>query len=289
MVELNDPSIRNMGLSVSETRNLWWPENAMEPIGKTSMTPHSNVNEMAALKWGAATDIGRLRERHEDAFAIEPEIGLFMVVDGMGGHSSGGLAAQMVAQDLPPMIENRLDTLKRHSPQAVRGLLKTALVEQNRYLHAEGNSESGCAGMGATLALLLLDGGRAYIANVGDSRVYQFRRGQLTQLSVDHSVVAELLRTGKITPEEALHHSSQGIVTQYLGMPEPIQPLIRSVALHGDDRFLLCSDGLTDLVGERAIAGALRAETRPQIACDRLVEAATDNITVVIVSWPQAD
>ena len=260
------------------------------------MTQHSNVNEIATttLDWGAATDIGKVRERNEDAFAVEPETGLFVVVDGMGGHSGGGLAAQMIAQDLPAMIENGLDALKRHSPQAVRNLLKAALAEQNRQLVAEGSSESGCLGMGATLSLLLIRGERAYAANVGDSRAYQLRRGRLTQLSVDHSVVAELLRGGKITPDEALHHSSQGIVTQYMGMPEPMNPLVRSVALQGGDRFLLCSDGLTDLVSEREIAGILRTETRPQVACGRLVEAANragghDNITAVAVSWPEAE
>ncbi len=259
------------------------------------MTEYSSAGETTAslLSWGAATDIGRLRERNEDAFVVEPGAGLFLVVDGMGGHSGGGLAARMVAQDLPPMIENGLDRLRSRSPQAIRTLLKTAIAEQSGYLQREGESESGCTGMGATLALTLVSGDRAYVANVGDSRVYRFRRGRLAQLSVDHSVIAELLESGQITPEEAPHHSSQGIVTQYMGMPEPIQPLVRSLALHPGDRFLLCTDGLTDLVSEAAIAAMLRTEIYPQAACEKLVEAANraggaDNITVVVVAWPDA-
>ncbi len=259
------------------------------------MTEHSTGVDtiLSPLRWGAVTDIGKLRERNEDTFVVEPEAGLFLVVDGMGGHSGGGLAARMVAQDLPPMIENGLDALKGRGAPSVRHLLKTTLAEQSRHLQREGDSESGCSGMGATLALVLVVGDRAYVANVGDSRVYRFRRGRLTQLSVDHSVVSELLEAGQITPDQAPHHSTQGIVTQYMGMPEGIEPLVRSTALHGGDCFLLCSDGLTDLVSEPAIAAVLKAQMHPQTACDRLVGAANqaggaDNTTAVLVTWAEA-
>ncbi|MBN1362071.1 MAG: serine/threonine-protein phosphatase [Sedimentisphaerales bacterium] len=259
------------------------------------MTDHSSGGETTVSRfgWGAVTDIGKLRERNEDAFVVEVEAGLFLVVDGMGGHRGGGLAARMVAQDLPPMIENGLDALKSRHPRVVRALLKAAIVEQSGQLLREGDSESGCAGMGATLALLLISDGRAYVANVGDSRVYRLRRGRLARLSVDHSVVSELLEAGQITPEEATGHSSQGIVTQYMGMPEQVEPLVRSTALNPGDRFLLCTDGLTDLASDAAITAVLKAETDPQIACDRLVDAANraggaDNITAVVVTWPEA-
>jgi protein phosphatase len=258
------------------------------------MTEHSSGSEAApyVLSWGATTDIGKLRERNEDAFVVEPEAGLFLVVDGMGGHRGGGLAARMVAQDLPPMIENGLDALRSRNSQSVRNLLKTTIAEQSRHLQREGDSESGCAGMGATLAVVLVADGRAYIANVGDSRVYRFRQGRLTQLSVDHSVVSELLESGQITPDEASNHSTRGIVTQYMGMPEGIEPLVRSVSLNGGDCFLLCTDGLTDLVSERAITTMLKSEVYPQAAADRLVEAANraggaDNTTVVVVAWAE--
>lgn len=258
------------------------------------MTDHTSGSEATAglLQWGAATDIGKLRERNEDAFVVEPEAGLFLVADGMGGHRGGGLAATTVAQDLPPMIENGLDAVKSRSPKSVRHLLKTAIIEQSHFLRREGDSESGCVGMGATLAVVLISDGRAYVANVGDSRVYRLRRGRLTQLSVDHSVVSELIETGQITPDEASTHTERGIVTQYMGMPERVEPLVRSAALDVGDRFLLCTDGLTDLVNERAITAVLKAEMQPQAACDRLVEAAnraggTDNITAVILAWTE--
>lgn len=256
------------------------------------MTDCSGGGESAPrpFSWGAATDIGKVRERNEDTYVVEPEAGLFLVIDGMGGHRGGALAAQVVAQDLPPMIETGVDELKGRNAQSVRRLLKTIIAEQSRHLNWEGDSESGYVGMGATLALVVLLGGRAYTANVGDSRVYRFRRGRLAQLSVDHSVISELLEAGHITAHEAQDHSDRGIVTQYMGMPEGVEPLVRSSALSGGDRFLLCTDGLTDLLSEEAIAETLAAEPAAQVACDRLVEAAnraggTDNITAVVVNW----
>ncbi len=176
---------------------------------------------------------------------------------------------------------------RRQSPVFVR---LWSAHRRSRHLAREGDSESGYVGMGATLALVLLMGGRAYAANVGDSRVYGLRRGRLTQFSVDHSVVSELLEAGHITPGEAENHSARGVVTQYMGMPEGVEPLVRSSMLDRGDCFLLCTDGLTDLLSERTIAEILAAEVDPQVASDRLVAAAnraggTDNITVVVVNW----
>jgi serine/threonine protein phosphatase PrpC len=258
------------------------------------MTDCASGDGLASLsfRWGAATDRGKVRERNEDAYVVEPEAGLFVVIDGMGGHRGGHVAAGVVAQDLPPMIENAVDKLKTRNPRSVRRLLRRAIAEQSRHLCWEADSESGYVGMGATLVVVLLLGGRVYAANAGDSRIYRLRRGRLTQLSADHSVVSELLEAGHITPDEAQNHSAQGVVTQYMGMPEGVQPRVRSAALRAGDRFLLCSDGLTDLLDERAIAEILAAQIEPQAACDRLVEAAnraggTDNITVVVVNWEE--
>lgn len=240
--------------------------------------------------WGSATDIGRAREDNQDAMAAEPEAGLFLVVDGMGGHLGGDIAATMVAEDLPPMIENGLERLRSHRPRSIQRLVKNTVIKQSRLLHLEGDSETGRAGMGATMVLLLLTGGRAFIVNVGDSRLYRLRDGCLKQLTVDHSVISELLEAGHITPDEAKYHSEQGVVTQHMGMPEVVEPHVRSVALKTQDCFLLCSDGLTDLVEEDQICHVLTSEPDPQIACQRLIEAANkaggfDNITAVVVRW----
>jgi len=255
----------------------------IEPLGATE-------GATDRFLWAAASDIGRLREDNQDAFAAEPEAGLFLVVDGMGGHRGGAIAAATVAQDLPPVIELGLDRLRTRNGRSIRRLLRKAILDQSRHVHREGDSESGCIGMGATLVLALFAGDRVYIANVGDSRIYRLRKGRLEQFSEDHSVVSELLGAGQITPDEAANHVDRGVVTQYMGMPEAVEPHVRSAALKPGDRFLLCTDGLTDLVSDEAIAETLVANPEPQAACRTLVEAAnraggTDNVTVILTLW----
>ena len=246
------------------------------------------------FRWAAASNVGKVRDENQDSFLVEPELGLFLVSDGMGGHRGGGLASKIVAEDLPPMIESmiesRLDTLKTRSATAVGSLLKKALAEQSRQLQMEGTSENGYKDMGATVAVALLIGERAYIANVGDSRIYRLRRNKLRQLTKDHSVVSELLDQGRIEPKEADEHDAQGQITRYIGMEERAHPYVRSFLLKEGDRLLLCTDGLTDLVADEAIAGILGRDSGCQAVCKTLVKAAnaaggTDNITVVVADW----
>ena len=252
--------------------------------------PKDAAGTLGPLCWGAASDIGKVREENQDAFAAEPEAGLFLVIDGMGGHRGGKVAARMIAQDLPPVIELAIDHLRKRRPRAIRRTLKRIIAEQNRHVHREGDSESGYLGMGATLVAVLLTGGRAYVANVGDSRVYRWRAGRLRRLTVDHSVVSELLEAGHITPDEADTHADLGVVTQYMGMPEGVEPSVCSLALKPDDRFLLCTDGLTDLVDEPHIADILATSLDPQRAAEALIATANtagghDNVTAIVIHW----
>jgi protein phosphatase len=249
-----------------------------------------DLNLGCPFRWAAASDIGRLRQENEDTFIVEPEAGLFLVSDGMGGHKGGALAANIVAQDLSAMIETRLHELKSTSPRAIRALFKRTIVEQSQQLQMEADSESGYKGMGATLVMALIQKGRAFIANLGDSRIYRLRRGQLKQLTKDHSVVSELVSEGKIEPHEAENHAAAGQITHYVGMDERVAPHIRSFALQRGDRLLLCTDGLTDMVGDKDIERILRTQTKSEAACEVLVNAANaaggqDNITVVVVDW----
>jgi protein phosphatase len=188
------------------------------------------------------------------------------------------------------MIEVRLDKLKVGSPATIRSLFRKAIVEQSRQLHLEGTSETGYKDMGATLVAALLRNNRAYIANLGDSRIYRFRNRRLLQLTKDHSVVSELLDRGKIKPEEAENHESQGEITHYIGMEDKAGPHIRSFQLKKGDRLLLCTDGLTDEIDDNAIADILAGKQDCTKACQALVDAANaaggqDNITVIIVDW----
>ncbi len=246
--------------------------------------------EKLARRWGAASDVGNVRDENEDSLVVEAEVGLFLVCDGMGGHRGGALASKIVADDLPVMIETRLAKMKGHSVRAIRAMLKRTIAEQNRQLQMEGTSEAGYKGMGATVVLALLRDGRGYAANMGDSRLYLFRKGRLSQRSRDHSVVSGLLRRGKIDAEEAQNHDAQGQITHYVGMEEEGRPYVRSFMLKEGDRLLLCTDGLTDAISDKAIAKILKKEADPQAACQALVDAANaagghDNITAVVVDW----
>ena len=240
--------------------------------------------------WAAETDPGRLRPENEDSFFADPETALFVVSDGMGGHRGGALASGIVSEDLPVMIENALDKLKVGTTRSVRSLLEKAIAEQSRQLQLEGTSETGYQDMGATLVIALLRKKRCFVANVGDSRAYRLRSGRFMQLTRDHSVVSELIERGRITPEEAPDHAASGQLTRYIGMGDKVRSHVRSFALKNRDRILLCTDGLTDMLGDKEIAAILKAETDPHIACKTLVAAANsagghDNVTALIIDW----
>ncbi len=242
------------------------------------------------------SDVGRVRRANEDACRVEPEIGLFVVSDGMGGHAGGRLASTIVTEDLPVMIENKLHTLRAAAPRAVRRVFKATVAEQSRQLRLEAlGGEHGYTEMGATVIVLLIKDARAYIANLGDSRIYRLRNGKLRQLTRDHSVVSELLETGAIDLHEAADHEAQGQITRYLGMDHKAAvPHVKTFALRKADRLLLCTDGLTDMLGDRAVRDILMSVDRPDEACRDLIDAANaagghDNITAVVIDYTRAD
>jgi protein phosphatase len=242
------------------------------------------------LRCAGLSHIGKVREENEDTFLMDPELGLFIVSDGMGGHRGGELASKIVKEDLPVMIEVRLDKLKVGTPTTIRSLFKKVIREQSRQLNLEGTSETGYRDMGATLVLALFRKDRAYIANLGDSRIYRFRNKRLVQLTRDHSVVAELLDKGKIKPEEAENHEAQGLITHYVGMEDKARPHVCSFQLKKSDRLLLCTDGLTDSIEDKAISAILSKKQVCKQTCRVLIDAANaagghDNITVVVIDW----
>jgi len=252
------------------------------------------LSEGLPFKWGVASDVGKVRTANEDAYVIEPEIGLFIVSDGMGGHKGGALASSIVAGDLSVMIENRLHRLKSDSPRAVRRLFKAAIAEQSRQLWIEGAvGEHGYREMGATVVVLLIRRRRACVANVGDSRLYRFRAGRLRQVTKDHSVIGELLEAGAIEPHEVENHAASGQITHYIGMETDAAAHVRTFALQKGDRLLLCTDGLTDMLDEKSITGILATENSAQTACEKLVQEANnagghDNITALIVDYTKS-
>ena len=241
------------------------------------------------LVWGAASDVGRIRQQNEDSFIADSR--LFVVADGMGGHNAGEVASAIAVRT---MLDAAGDGFTDHET------FVAAVRAANAAIHDAADGLSEQRGMGTTLtavAPLRLGAGEPpalSITNVGDSRTYVFRDGELRQLSVDHSYVQELLSEGLVTAEEARVHPRRNIVTRALGIDGSVSPDAWVIPLVVGDRFLLCSDGLVDEVTDSNIAAVLRSVTDPNRAASELVAAANrnggrDNVTVIVVDVHSAD
>ncbi|HWC11628.1 MAG TPA: Stp1/IreP family PP2C-type Ser/Thr phosphatase [Acidimicrobiales bacterium] len=236
---------------------------------------------MTTLRGGGATDVGRVRQINEDRFLARDDLGLYAVADGVGGHQAGEVASQMSVETLEQAF---LDP-------TTDGLVK-AIQAANEAVWHLAQSAAEKRGMGTTLtavALVQEDGeDHLAVANVGDSRVYLFQRGDLVQVSEDHSLVGELEREGQLTREEALVHPQRSIITRALGMDPEVEVDTWQLLPYAGDRLLLCSDGLTNEVPDERIASTLRRIGDPQEAAGDLVRQArahggNDNITVVVI------
>lgn len=244
---------------------------------------------MAALACAGLTDRGRVRETNQDRWFADPEQGLFIVADGMGGHAAGGLAATAVVETLPRLLAQGLGDSPDLSAPAVLERLLASIRTLSEQLRRKTEGRPGLDGMGSTLALALLLGRRALVAHLGDSRVYRFHAGVLQRVTRDHSVVQMLLEMGEIGPDDVANHPARGQITRYVGMQDEALPEARSLQLTGGDLLLLCSDGLTGMLPEPAITAILAEGRSLSDTCRSLIEAAnaaggTDNITALLVA-----
>ncbi len=240
------------------------------------------------VSFAAATDVGRVRAKNEDGFAILPEHGLVVVADGMGGEQAGAAAASAVVTLLPRFFAARMAVAAPAQGNNVAEALRCAVVELSTAIHRQSAGEVGLSGMGATVVALNIRGRRALVAHMGDSRAYLFRTRRLTQLTDDHSIVGILLRQGEITEEEARHHPARGRLSRFVGMGGDVGPDVRSIRLRAGDRLLLCTDGLTGMVDDANIAQLLGEHSDPDAACASLVAAANaaggvDNVTALVI------
>jgi PPM family protein phosphatase len=224
------------------------------------------------------TDTGRRRLRNEDAFICEPP--LFAVADGMGGARAGEVAAGLAAAALE---EAGSETLGADGVAAL-------IVEANRRIWERSLSDPKTAGMGAVVTAAVVDAraGTVAIGHVGDSRAYLLRGGSIEQLTTDHSLVAELMQSGVLTPEEAERHPQRSAITRALGTEETVEIDGFTISAEPGDVFLICSDGLSNMLSDDEIAAAIEnAAGDPHDAADTLVRAANehggeDNVTVVL-------
>lgn len=236
---------------------------------------------VAPLRWHscAATNVGYVRKINEDSFLDAREQGLWVVADGMGGHSRGERASQTIIEELQSFEAG--DVALRN----VQDLL-TRLQKANAYCRSMANGKV----MGSTVAALYLHEDAGYILWAGDSRIYRHRHGKFSQLTDDHSLVQELHRLGELTAEEAENHPSANVITRAIGVADEIEIQVRKVDLLPGDRFLVCSDGLFKDVRMQEVGYYLSLPS-PRQALDKLVQLAllrggTDNVTAIVVQTP---
>src|SRR3954447_16108346 len=220
---------------------------------------------MVTLRHGSATDVGRVRTNNEDALFISDR--LYVVADGMGGHQGGEVAS-----------ETAVRTMRETFVESTTNGLLEAAREANDAVIGRAAEDPDLHGMGTTLVAIAPteDGDALAWINVGDSRLYLLRGGELTQVSQDHSLVEEAVRSGELSPEEARTHPQRNIVTRALGIGANVTIDGDRVDAVADDRFLLCSDGLTDLVDDGKIAATLRQLADPGEAASELVRIANE-------------
>jgi PPM family protein phosphatase len=246
------------------------------------------------IRASGGTDPGKKRSNNEDSYLLDDELRLYAVADGIGGSEGGEVASRIAVETLHRALPDLLGVRDRTPPTGIGKnadprafALQQGVVLANRGIREAREKTAGLSGMGTTLTAVLLGKGRATVAHVGDSRAYLFRSGKLTQLTNDHALVAEQVRAGLITPEQARMSPYRHVITRALGIEDEVRADVAQHAVQKDDRFLLCTDGLTEMVDDAGIGGIL-ATVAPSEAVSRLIAAANDrggvdNITAVVV------
>src|SRR5437762_3021276 len=227
-----------------------------------------------------------IRSGNEDNFAAEadPQRGLFIVADGMGGHAAGEVASEMAVQ----IVYRELTELRDLETNGVERRVTESLKTANRAIHERTLIEVDKQGMGTTVSVLIIAGRRYLIGQVGDSRVYLLRDGALNQLTKDHSYVQEQVDAGFLTPEQARYHPYSNVITRCVGASPDVEPDVYNGTVQVGDVFLVASDGLTGMVDDRRIAGLLGTRTPPDRKVHQLISEANsrgglDNITAIVV------
>lgn len=251
------------------------PGRAEMPVeGRAGADSGSGSNEF--ISWGARSDVGLVRGHNEDSFLLQAP--LFIVSDGMGGHAAGEVASSIA-----------IETIGGRAPGTADDVVLGAAVEAANASVIEAAEQGiGKPGMGCTATAVIIDKNRMAVAHVGDSRAYVLRQGTLVRVTHDHSYVEELVDAGQITADEARIHPSRSIITRALGSDPDMYADHFTLEVGNGDRIILCSDGLSGMIGDGEIETLAVSSVTPQQAADNLVAAAltaggADNVTVVVI------
>lgn len=235
----------------------------------------------------AVTDRGRKRPSNEDAFGYSVEDGVYVVCDGMGGAAAGEIASSLAVDEVLRLLTCRCD-----SSRALPDTARQAIDAANEVIFSRAQRNQRLTGMGTTLVALVVEERRVWVLNIGDSRCYRLRASRLEQLTLDHSLVEEQVRMGRMSHSEALRSPLRNVITRALGTQNRVTPDCFEMIAEPGDLFLLCSDGLTRELTDKTIESILAVESPLEDRCNHLVEAAKkagghDNITCVLVQAVQ--
>ncbi len=237
-----------------------------------------------AIDFGHCSDVGRVRVRNEDALHVDAQGHFVALADGMGGYRGGDVAAGLAVA----LIDRALDQMEEPgSLEATARLLMFTIMDINRQIYSTGREIPSLSGMGSTLVVAVFIGDKVLSAHVGDSRLYRLREGVLEQLTRDHTMLQEQVDAGLIDVEEARHMSYRGLLTRGLGVGEEVMPDLGCHEALPGDLFLLCSDGLTDMVGDEMIARLMGSGEGVQAIAEALVAEANrcggrDNVSAIV-------
>ena len=241
------------------------------------------------MKFFGKTDVGMVRTNNEDSFSAEVhnEVGYFIVADGMGGHNAGEVASQMAIETIRVEM-----ALCMPEGEGIMPVLRKAVKNASKRIYKKAQRSGGLSGMGTTVDACVIRDNKAFIAHVGDSRVYLFRENELKQITTDHSLVEEMVQNKQITPEEAKTHPMKNIITRALGEENVLVDTLE-LELCENDKLLLCSDGLTNMIPDEDIADLMSADM-PETVAEHLIRMAKDNggddnITAVVVFIEKED
>ena len=249
-------------------------------VHRSPEQPKSKAEENlpAGILSAFRTDVGKVRANNQDAPIVSEKLRLYGVADGMGGHKGGEVASTSARDDLLRELEGKTPSV---------AALSGAIEEVNRQIYHQQEHDDALTGMGTTLSVLWMSDNFVYIGHVGDSRVYLLRDGEFKQMTLDHSLVEQLVREGVLTEEEAQNHPMRNIITRAIGTDESVEVDVVVEERRKGDLWLACSDGLHGLVDDRQMRDALR-QYAPEKAADVLLKAALDaggrdNVRLVIV------
>src|SRR5207253_6039759 len=250
---------------------------------------------MARYRSAARTEVGMKREHNEDSFLVNEDLGLYVVCDGMGGHVGGETASRLAVQTVERELlstrmraEDPFASTAALSETPLAPALREAIEGACAAVYRTSRANPELQGMGTTCIALLLRDEMAILGHVGDSRAYAVRENEVTQLTEDHSLVNEQVRAGLLTIDEARHSRLKNIITRSVGFEEDVLVDLLGFETRPGDRYLLCSDGLSNLVDNDEIGAQLLRHDDPDRACRALIDLANerggdDNITVIVI------